>query len=77
MKCLEAEKEMRDLLNQIDANEVRKESMVRIMAFIPCIMHMEMRIGIKILTLALIEGLSSAQGGRLHHAEYAQCRTAK
>ena len=51
--------------------------MVHIMAFIPCIMHMETRIGIKILTLALIEGLSSAQGGRLHPAKYAQCRTSK
>ena len=43
IQCLEVENEMRELLVQIDENEPRKESMVRIMAFIPCIMHIETR----------------------------------
>ena len=77
IKCLEAENKMCELLTQIEVNELRKESMVCIMAFIPCIMHMETRIVIKILTLSLIEGLSSAQGEHLHPIEYTECRTAK
>ena len=36
IQCLEAENEMRELLVQIDENELRKESMVRIMACVPC-----------------------------------------
>ena len=77
IQCLEAKNEMQKLLVQIDENKLRKGSMVRIMAFIPCIMRMETRNEIKILTLALIEGLFSLQGGRLHPAEYNECNTAK
>ena len=65
------------LIEQIKCNNERKDAIVRIMAYIPCIMHMETRIGIKILTFLLIEGLSSVQGGRLHPHIYGECRTEK
>ena len=38
--------------------------MKRIMTFVPCIMHCENRIGIKILTMLFIEGLSDYQGAK-------------
>ena len=67
---------MSKLLSQIDENVLQKDVMVQIMALIPCIMHMETRIGIKIPTILLIKGLSSSQGGRLHPVEYSECTTA-
>ena len=38
---------------------------------------LETRISVKILTLVLIKGFSSAQGGRLHPMEYVEFTTAK
>ena len=67
---------MRELLSQIDESGLWKDVMVQIMALMPCFMHMETRIGIKILTMLLIKGLSSSQDGRLHPIEYSECTTA-
>ena len=64
---------MTELVEHIGSNEERKDAMVKIMAYIPCIMHCETRVCIKVLTLLLIEGLSSAQGGRLDGEEYLNC----
>ena len=61
---------MEILITQIECNKERKEAMIRIMTFIPCILHIENRVGLKMLTMLLIEGLSSTQGGRLNVEEY-------
>ena len=73
LQCLKIEEEMTELVEYIGSNEERKDAMVKIMAYIPCIMHCETRVCIKVLTLLLIEGLSSAQGGRLNGEEYLNC----
>ena len=49
--------------------------MIRIMAFIPCILHMGNRVGIKILTMLAIKRFSSEQGGRLTFEGFKQCTT--
>ena len=72
-ECLKIEEEMTELVDHIGSNDERKNVMVKIMAYIPCIMHCETRVCIKVLTLLLIEGLSSAQGGRLDGEEYLNC----
>ena len=77
IECLTMEKEISLLIEQIKCNNKQKYAIIQIMAYIPCIMHMETRIGIKILTLLLIEGLSSVQGGRLHLHIYGECNTEK
>ena len=58
---LEAEASMELLIGQITEGRNCEESMERIMIFVPCIMHCENRVGIKILTMLLIEGLSNYQ----------------
>ena len=45
----------------------REEAMARIIIFVPCIMHCENRVGIKLLTMLLIEGLSNFQGANFAH----------
>ena len=64
-ECLEAENEMRQLIEQIQNTDTRAEAMERIIQYVPCIMHCENRISIKILTMLLIEGLSNSQGNKL------------
>ena len=39
--------EMSLLIDHIECNNERRDAIVRIMAHIPCIMHIETRIGIK------------------------------
>ena len=45
------------------------------MAFIPCILHMENRVRIKMLTMLAIEVLSSTQGKRLAFEGFEKCTT--
>ena len=72
--ALHAEHDMKTLIEQIDYNKIRKDAIIWIMAFIPCILHiMETRVRLKILTMILVEGLSSAQGDRLNLDEYRSC----
>ena len=61
-ECLLAEKKMEELLEQISQSSTREQEMEQIMHFVPCIMHCENRVCIKILTMILIEGLSNYQG---------------
>ena len=58
-ECLAAEVNMEKLIAKINEGKTREEAMERIMTFVPCIMHCENRIGIKILTMLFIEGLSN------------------
>ena len=62
--CLIAEKKMSNLIGQITESKTREEAMKRIMTFVPCIMHCENRVGIKIMTMLFIEGLSNYQGAK-------------
>ena len=38
-----------------------------LLQWIPCILHMENRVGLKILYMLLSEGLSHVKGGQIHH----------
>ena len=66
-QCLEVEKRMDELMKLICESSTRKEAMARIITFVPCIMHCENRVGIKLLTMLLIEGLSNFQGANFAH----------
>ena len=68
-ECLQAEKNMNELVAQISESTTRAEAIERIMAFVPCIMHCENRVGLKILTMILIEGLSNYQGKKFDHLD--------
>ena len=61
-ECLIAERDMGHLIKQISQSETRVQAMTHIMKYVPCVMHCENRIGLKILTMLLEEGLSYAQG---------------
>jgi hypothetical protein len=63
-ECLAAEMSMNKLISRISQAKTREEAMERIMTFVPCIMHCENRVGIKILTMIFIEGLSNYQGAK-------------
>ena len=67
--CLIAEKDMDDLLKVISEASTRKEAMAQIMLFVPCIMHCENCIGIKIMTMLFIQGLLNYQGARFTDLE--------
>ena len=63
-ECLTAEENMKKLIGQISEGKTREEAMSRIMTFVPCIMHCKNRVGLKILTMILIKGLSNFQGAK-------------
>ena len=64
-EILEAENAMVQLIEQISHSETQTAAMIQIMRYIPCIMHCENHVEIKMLTMLLIEGLSNAQGNLL------------
>ena len=68
-ECLLAEQKMNQLIDQISQSSTREQAMERIMHFIPCIMHCENRVCIKILTMILIEGLSNYQWAKFYGLE--------
>ena len=63
--CLEAEQNMDKLVKQISENDTRASVIERIMQYVPCILHLENRVAIKILTMLLIEGLSNTAAGSI------------
>ena len=66
-ECLEAEKQMKELISQISQSATRAEAIEHIMLFVLCIMRCKNRVSIKILTMNLIEGLSNYQGSKFDH----------
>ena len=68
-ESLIAEKDMNDLIKLISEASMHKDTMTRIMLFIPCIMHCKNRIDIKKFTMLLIQGLMNFQGARFHDLE--------
>ena len=57
-ECSEAEENMDDLVKQISEADIRTQSIEKIMQYLPCLMHLENIVGIKILTMLLIEDIS-------------------
>jgi hypothetical protein len=66
-KALVAEAKIRLLLTELDHGSPSEGAMFLLIQAIPCILHLENRIGIKILTMLVIEGLSNAKKGLLYN----------
>ena len=45
---LHTEENTKNLITKIECNKERKDAMIRIMTFIPCILCMENRVGLKL-----------------------------
>ena len=56
---------MDGLVKKIGKSDTRAQDIDKIMQYLPCVMHLENRVGIKILTMLLIEGLSNAAGNEI------------
>jgi hypothetical protein len=63
--ALKGESTINRLLKEISHGEVREGAFFLLMQTLPCVLHMENCNGIKLLTMAFIEGLSSAKKGLL------------
>ena len=68
-ECLLAEQKMTQLLDQISQASTREQAIDKIIKFVPCIMHCENRVCIKVLTMILIEGLNNHQAGNFDGLE--------
>jgi hypothetical protein len=66
-KAVVAEVKIRLLLTELAHGSPSEGAMFLLIQAIPCILHLENRIGIKILTMLLIEGLSNAKKGLLYN----------
>ena len=64
---LKYEHRMVELKKDLDICARPQSALFLLMETIPCILHMEMRVGLKILTMVLIEGLAESKAGRLFH----------
>ena len=53
--CLQAEQNMDELVKQIGENDTCAAVMDKIMQYVPCILHLENQVALKILTMLLIE----------------------
>jgi hypothetical protein len=62
---LKSEYKVRRLLKDLQVSARPQSALFLVMQTIPCILHMEMRVGLKIFTMILIEGLAEAKAGRL------------
>ena len=56
---------MDELVKQIGENDTRTAVMEKIMQYVPCVLHLENRVALKILTMLLIEGISNAAAGNI------------
>jgi hypothetical protein len=63
---LTKEHRLRELKVELKTNERHEGALFLLMSTIPCILHMEMRVGLKILSVLIMEGLSEAKAGRLY-----------
>jgi len=61
LKAVRAEAKIRLLLTELEHGSPSEGAMFLLIQAIPCILHMENRVGIKILTMLMIEGLSNAK----------------
>jgi hypothetical protein len=66
-KALCTEAKIRLLVTKLKHGTPAEGAMFLLIQAIPCILHMENRIGIKILTMLLVEGLSNAKAGLIYN----------
>ena len=64
--CLQAEQNMDELVKQIGENDTCTAIMDKIMQYVPCVLHLENRVALKILTMLLLEELSNAAAGNIN-----------
>ncbi len=62
-QSLQHENRLRTLLDQVNHTEGVGEALFLVMQAMPCILHCENRVCLKILTMILIEGYSNAESG--------------
>ena len=60
-EALQGEATIARLAKEIAHGEVKEGSYFLLMHTLPCVLHMENRNGLKLLTMVLIEGLSNAK----------------
>jgi hypothetical protein len=65
--ALSSETKIRLLLTELAHGSPSEGAMFSLIQATPCILHLENRVGIKILTMLFIEGLSNAKKGNLHN----------
>jgi hypothetical protein len=65
--ALGSEAKIRLLLTELSHGTRSEGAMFLLIQAIPCVLHLENRVDIKILTMLFIEGLSNAKKGALHH----------
>ena len=70
--ALKSEKGVRDLLKTFKHSKRHENALFLLIQAIPCILHMENRVGLKILTMLLITGLSNARKHLLYGDELAE-----
>ena len=68
-KAARAEAKIRLLLTELEHGSPSKRAMFLLIQAIPCILHMENRVGINILTLLMIKGLSNAKDSKLLYTD--------
>jgi hypothetical protein len=56
---------LKELLHELLVNGRDENAMFTLMKMLPCIMHLENRVGLKILTMLLLDGLSYATKGNI------------
>jgi hypothetical protein len=62
-ECLEQEIELKRLLRSIDVCIPDPKDIVQINKMIPCILHLEIRVGIKMFSMIVSQGLSAQADG--------------
>jgi hypothetical protein len=65
--ALLSEKEVHDLRKQLNHAKRDENELFSLIQAIPCILHMENQVGLRILTMLLITGLSNARKHLLYH----------
>jgi hypothetical protein len=61
LEALKREQLILDLIDRIEHCKTKEEAVFIVMKCIPCILHCENRVGLKLLTMLLVEGLSNAK----------------
>ena len=56
---------LRQLMTELKTNKRPETALFLLMQVIPCILHMEMRVGLKVLTMIILEGIAESKAGNL------------
>ena len=63
---LRAEKKLRRLTSDLKHRDHQEGALFCLIQAVPCILHLENCVGLKIFTMILLEGLSNAKKGRIY-----------